>query len=134
MATLVGRSAELARLRALLDDAASGAVAALVGGDAGWGKSRLVNEVTAIAASQRFTVLCGQCAEIGDSVPYLPFADAIRTASPEVEAAVKARPALARLLPDGGEGGYPETDRAALTRQQMFGTGLGRPGASFSAC
>ena len=125
MATLVGRSAELARLRALLDDAASGAVAALVGGDAGVGKSRLVSEVTAIAAGQGFTVLCGQCAEIGDSVPYLPFADAIRTASPEVEAAVKARPVLARLLPDGGEGGDPETDRAALTRQQMFGTVLG---------
>jgi len=125
MATLVGRSAELARLRALLDDAASGTVAALVGGDAGVGKSRLVSEVTTLAASQGFTVLCGQCAEIGDSVPYLPFADAIRTASPEVEAAVKARPVLARLLPDGGEGGYPETDRAALTRQQMFGTVLG---------
>ncbi len=82
------------------------------------GKSRLVSEVTTLAASQGFTVLCGQCAEIGDSGPYLPFADAIRTASPEVEAAVKARPALARLLPDGGDGGYPETDRAALTRQQ----------------
>jgi DNA-binding CsgD family transcriptional regulator len=125
MATLVGRSAELARLRALLDDAASGAVAALVGGDAGVGKSRLVSEATSLAAGQGFTVLCGQCAEIGDSVPYLPFADAIRTASPEVEAAVKARPVLARLLPDGGEGGHPETDRAALTRQQMFGTVLG---------
>jgi DNA-binding CsgD family transcriptional regulator/tetratricopeptide (TPR) repeat protein len=125
MGTLVGRSAELARLRALLDDAASGAVAALVAGDAGVGKSRLVTEVTSIAASQGFTVLCGQCAEIGDSVPYLPFADAIRTASAEVEAAVKARPVLARLLPDGGAGGDPETDRAGLTRQQMFGTVLG---------
>ncbi|HEX4291782.1 MAG TPA: AAA family ATPase [Trebonia sp.] len=125
MATLVGRSAELARLRALLDDAASGAVAALVGGDAGVGKSRLVGEVTAIAAGQGFTVLCGQCAEIGDSVPYLPFADAIRTASPEIETAVKARPVLARLLPDGGEGGELETDRAALIRQQMFGAVLG---------
>jgi DNA-binding CsgD family transcriptional regulator len=125
MATLVGRSAELARLRALLDDAASGAVAALVGGDAGVGKSRLVTEVSSIAASQGFTVLCGQCAEIGDSVPYLPFADAIRTASAEVEAAVKARPVLARLLPDGAAGGDPEADRAGLTRQQMFGTVLG---------
>jgi DNA-binding CsgD family transcriptional regulator len=125
MATLVGRSAELARLRALLDDATSGAVAALIGGDAGVGKSRLVTEVTSIAAGQGFTVLCGQCAEIGDSVPYLPFADAIRTASAEVEAAVKARPVLARLLPDGGAGGDPETDRAGLTRQQMFGTVLG---------
>ena len=125
MAALVGRKAELARLRSLLDDAASGAVAALVGGDAGVGKSRLVTEVTAIAASQGFTVLCGQCAEIGDSVPYLPFADAIRTASPEVEAAVKTRPVLARLLPDGGEGGELTADRAGLTRQQMFGAVLG---------
>ena len=125
MATLVGRSAELTRLRALLDDATSGAVAALIGGDAGVGKSRLVTEVTAIAAGQGFTVLCGQCAEIGDSVPYLPFADAIRTASPDVAAAVKARPVLARLLPDGGAVGDPQTDRAGLTRQQMFGTVLG---------
>ena len=105
MAILVGRDAELERLRARLDDAAAGrAVAALIGGDAGVGKSRLVSEVMQIAAGQGFIVLCGQCAEIGDSVPYLPFADAIRTASPEVEAAVKARPVLARLLPDGGDG------------------------------
>jgi DNA-binding CsgD family transcriptional regulator len=126
MAILVGRNAELGRLRARLDDAAAGrAVAALIGGDAGVGKSRLVSEVTEIAASQGFTVLCGQCAEIGDSVPYLPFADALRSASPEVETAVKARPVLARLLPDGGDGSSPEADLAGLTRQQMFGTVLG---------
>jgi DNA-binding CsgD family transcriptional regulator len=126
MATLVGRAAELARLRALLDDAASGrAVAALIGGDAGVGKSRLVAEVTAIAADQGFTVLSGQCAEIGDSVPYLPFADAIRAAAPEVEAAVKARPVLARLLPDGEFGQKSDADWAGLGRQQMFGAVLG---------
>jgi DNA-binding NarL/FixJ family response regulator len=126
MAILVGRDAELGRLRARLDDAAAGrAVAALIGGDAGMGKSRLVSEVMKIAAARGFTVLCGQCAEIGDSVPYLPFADAFRTASPEVEAAVKARPVLARLLPDGGDGRNPEADSAGQTRQQMFGTVLG---------
>ena len=81
MAALVGRDTELARLRALLDDAAAGhAVTALVGGDAGVGKSRLVAEVMTVAGRAGFTVLCGQCAEIGDSVPYLPFADAFRTA------------------------------------------------------
>ena len=126
MTTLVGRDAELARLRALLDEAAGGrAVAALIGGDAGVGKSRLVTEVARIAAGRGFIVLTGQCAEIGDSVPYLPFADAIRAASPEVEAAVKARPVLARLLPDGGDGRSPEAGPAGLTRQQMFGTVLG---------
>jgi DNA-binding CsgD family transcriptional regulator len=126
MSTLVGRDAELARLRTLLDQATEGrAVAALVSGDAGAGKSRLVAEVMTVAAERGFTVLCGQCAEIGDSVPYLPFADAIRTASPEIEAAVKARPVLARLLPDGGGPHQAEADWAGLTRQQMFGAVLG---------
>ena len=86
MTALVGRDTEMARLRALLDDAAAGrAVTALVGGDAGVGKSRLVAEVMAVAGQRGFTVLCGQCAEIGDSVPYLPFADAFRTAPPDIE-------------------------------------------------
>jgi DNA-binding NarL/FixJ family response regulator/tetratricopeptide (TPR) repeat protein len=126
MATLVGRDAELARLANLLDDAAGNrAVAALIGGDAGVGKSRLVAEVTTLAENRGFTVLTGQCAEIGDSVPLLPFADALRTASPELEVAVKQRPVLARLLPDGGDGQRGEADWAGLTRPQMFGAMLG---------
>jgi len=125
MGALVGRDAELARLRGLLDDAAAGrAVTALVGGDAGVGKSRLVAEVMAVAGRSGFTVLCGQCAEIGDSVPYLPFADAFRTAPSHVEQAVKGRPVLARLLPDGGDPG-PESDPSGMARQQMFGAVLG---------
>jgi DNA-binding CsgD family transcriptional regulator len=125
MAALVGRDTEMARLRALLGDAAAGrAVTALVGGDAGVGKSRLVAEVMTVAERSGFTVLCGQCAEIGDSVPYLPFADAFRTAPPPVEQVVKARPVLARLLPDGGEQAQgPEP--AGMARQQMFGAVLG---------
>ena len=52
MSALVGRDTEMARLRALLDDAAAGrAVTALVGGDAGVGKSRLVAEVMAPCCS-----------------------------------------------------------------------------------
>jgi DNA-binding CsgD family transcriptional regulator len=126
MATLVGRDAELARLRNLLDEAAQGrAVAALVGGDAGVGKSRLVAEVATLAAQRGFCVLTGQCAEIGDSVPYLPFADALRTAPADLEAAVKARPVLARLLPDGDRGQQGESDWAGLAKQQMFGAMLG---------
>ncbi len=124
MGTLVGRDAELARLRGLLQDAAAGrAVTALVSGDAGIGKSRLVAEAMQIADRDGFTVLSGQCAEIGDSVPYLPFADAFRTAPPHIEKAIKARPVLSRLLPDGG-GQAHETDWAGLARQQMFGAVL----------
>jgi DNA-binding CsgD family transcriptional regulator len=125
MAALVGRDTELARLRGLLDDAAAGhAVTALVGGDAGVGKSRLVAEVMTAAGRRGFTVLFGQCAEIGDSVPYLPFADAFRTAPPQVEQVVKARPVLARLLPDGSEPAHG-TDPSGMARQQMFGAVLG---------
>jgi DNA-binding NarL/FixJ family response regulator len=124
MGMLVGRDAELDRLRGVLRDAAAGhAVTGLVSGDAGIGKSRLVTEAMEIAAGDGFTVLCGQCAEIGDSVPYLPFADAFRTAPPHIAKAVKARPVLARLLPDG-DGQAQETDWAGLARQQMFGAVL----------
>ena len=124
MAALVGRDAEMARLRGLLDDAAAGhAVTALIGGDAGVGKSRLVTEVMTAAEGGGFTVLSGQCAEIGDSVPYLPFADAFRTAPTHVQQVVKARPVLTRLLPDGGEPA-PETDSSGMARQQMFGAVL----------
>lgn len=125
MTVLVGRDTEMARLRGLLDDAVAGrAVTALVGGDAGVGKSRLVAEVMTVAGRSGFTVLCGQCAEIGDSVPYLPFADAFRTAPSHIEQAVKGRPVLARLLPDGGEPAEG-TDPSGMARQQMFGAVLG---------
>src|ERR1700759_5345304 len=124
MGALVGRDAELAQLRGLLEDAAAGrAVTGLVSGDAGIGKSRLVAEVTQIAERDGFTVLCGQCAEIGDSVPYLPLVDAFRTVPPHIEKAVKARPVLARLLPDG-DGLAQEADWSGLGRQQMFGAAL----------
>jgi DNA-binding CsgD family transcriptional regulator len=124
MGMLVGRDAELGRLSGVLRDAAAGrAVTGLVSGDAGIGKSRLVTEVMEIAERDGFTVLCGQCAEIGDSVPYLPFADAFRAAPPHIEKAVKARPVLARLLPDG-DGQAKEADWAGLARQQMFGAVL----------
>jgi DNA-binding CsgD family transcriptional regulator len=125
MAALVGRDTEMARLRGLLEDAVAGrAVTALVGGDAGVGKSRLVAELMTVAGRNGFTVLCGQCAEIGDSVPYLPFADAFRTAPSHIEQAVKARPVLARLLPDGSEPA-DGTDPSGMARQQMFGAVLG---------
>jgi DNA-binding CsgD family transcriptional regulator len=100
---------------------------ALVSGDAGVGKSRLVAEVLRLATGRGFTVLSGQCAELGDSVPYLPLADAIRGAaqSAEVRDALAARPALGRLLPEGGDVHAADQDSVGLARQQMFGAVLG---------
>jgi DNA-binding NarL/FixJ family response regulator len=125
---MVGRDSELGRLLTLLGDAEAGrSVAALVSGDAGVGKSRLVSEVSRLATGRGFTVLSGQCAELGDSVPYLPLADALRGAaqSTGVRDAVSSRPALGRLLPEGGEGPAADSDRTGLARQQMFGAVLG---------
>ena len=125
---MVGRDGELGRLLTLLDDAEAGrSVVALVSGDAGVGKTRLISEVTRLAAGRGFTVLSGQCAELGDSVPYLPLADALRSAaqSTGVRDALSSRPALSRLLPEGGEGPIADSDRSGLARQQMFGGVLG---------
>jgi DNA-binding NarL/FixJ family response regulator len=127
---MVGRGDELGRLEALLDDAQAGrAVVALVSGDAGVGKSRLTDEISSLAAARGFTVLSGQCAELGDSVPYLPLADALRGAAQipatGVKDALVSRPALSRLLPDGGDGRATDSDRSGLARQQMFGGVLG---------
>jgi DNA-binding CsgD family transcriptional regulator len=125
---MVGRDDELGRLLTLLDDAEAGrSVVALVSGDAGVGKTRLIGEVTRLAAGRGFTVLSGQCAELGDSVPYLPLADALRGAahSSGVRDALSSRPALSRLLPEGGEGPIADSDRSGLARQQMFGGVLG---------
>ena len=125
---MVGRDDELGRLLTLLDDAEAGrSVVALVSGDAGVGKSRLVAEVTRLAAGRGFTVLSGQCAELGDSVPYLPLADALRGAAQAsaVRDALSSRPALSMLLPEGGGGVTIDSDRSGLARQQMFGGVLG---------
>jgi DNA-binding CsgD family transcriptional regulator len=126
---MVGRDGELRRLLALLTDAEAGrAVVALVSGDAGVGKSRLTDEVVSLAIERGFTVLAGQCAELGDSVPYLPMADALRGAAQVPRTGVKdalaSRPALSRLLPDGGDR-PTDGERPEVARQQMFGAVLG---------
>ncbi len=127
---LVGRTSELARLLALLaaTDAGEAAVA-LVSGDAGVGKTRLVTELVGRARDRGFTVLSGRCAELGDSVPYLPLADALRSVSGDAAATVASlvadRPVLGRLLPDHGPGITERGDGRELARQQLFGAVLG---------
>src|ERR1700749_3514857 len=129
---LVGRDRELARMVTQLQDAASHqAVVALVSGDAGVGKTRLVTEVTRRAAAKGFIVLSGHCAELGESVPYLPLADALRNAtqapdpSPQLLEALAAQPALGRLLPEGETAATGDGEGVGMARQQMFGAVLG---------
>ncbi len=129
---LVGRKAELGRLLTLLGEAAAGRpVVALVSGDAGVGKTRLVTELSAQARERGYAVLTGRCAELADTVPYLPLADALRDAAAGPLArgplldALAARPVLSRLLPDVDQGKPPGGDMPGLAQQQLFGAVLG---------
>ena len=129
---LVGREAELSHLLATLESAASGRpVVTLVSGDAGVGKTRLVSELAARAREDGFTVLSGRCAELGDAVPYLPLADALRDATTGPSPggvlldALAARPVLSRLLPDRNESQPAGGDMPGLVQQQLFGAVLG---------
>src|ERR1700759_4441317 len=104
----IGRREELASLAALTRQVQSGESAfALIGGEAGVGKTRLVRELSGQAAAAGFLVLTGQCVELGaEGLPLAPLVDALRMLTramppPEVAAALgPAAAGLARLRPD----------------------------------
>jgi DNA-binding CsgD family transcriptional regulator len=127
---MVGRADELARLLAHVARAIGGrSSAVLLAGDAGVGKTRLLDELTAHAAAKGVRVLTGHCVDLGDvGLPYLPFVDLLRpvAAEPELAPLSFRDPALAGLLagrpgasaavppaPDGGDLGRPLPNRAA---------------------
>lgn len=77
---LIGRTEEKDRLRVLLQRAqqSHGQVALLVG-DAGIGKTRLLTYLTHLGEENRFTVLRGECLEQDRNSPYAPIIDGLRT-------------------------------------------------------
>jgi predicted ATPase/DNA-binding CsgD family transcriptional regulator len=80
---LIGRSAELAAFHLLLDQAKSGrGQVALLCGEAGVGKSRLVAEMKTYAASRGFLLLQGNCFQADRAFPYAPFLDLLRSYFP----------------------------------------------------
>ncbi|MFQ5897882.1 MAG: AAA family ATPase [Candidatus Methylomirabilia bacterium] len=109
---LIGREPELARLRESLEEAwrGSGQTVAVLG-EAGIGKSRLVEALAAAAVQGGGRVLLGRAYETGQVLPFGPWAEALRTGlgSPwreELEGLSPVwRAELARLLPELGESG-----------------------------
>ncbi|ARF57554.1 helix-turn-helix transcriptional regulator [Streptomyces gilvosporeus] len=107
----VGRAAELAALReALARIKESGEPQAiLIGGEAGVGKTRLIEEFTESARAQGALVALGGCIEIGsEGLPYAPFSAVLHTLNArlpeELAAAVAGQEGeLARILPELGE-------------------------------
>ncbi|MFI2413323.1 AAA family ATPase [Streptomyces sp. NPDC018947] len=99
--------------------------ALLLGGEAGVGKTRLVEEFAAAARRQGAVVALGGCVEIGaDGLPFAPFSTALRALRRELPAELAAAAAgqeeeLARLLPelgdtDTGPGRHDEESMARL--------------------
>jgi len=101
---IVGRTAELTALRLLIDRTRSGqGQVALVCGEAGIGKSRLVDEAKAYAAAQNFLVLQGSCFQVDSSYPYAPLLDLLRASAAPTPNAPDPDPIVlefARLLPE----------------------------------
>lgn len=112
--SIVGRERELASLLRGLDEAASGrGRLLLISGEPGIGKSRLADEIAAVAEAQGLAVLLGHCSE-EEAVPFLPFVETLegfvdRIREPErlrrelaEEGSELARllPKLRRILPD----------------------------------
>ncbi|MEV6757255.1 AAA family ATPase [Streptomyces sp. NPDC051214] len=119
---LVGRSAELTSLGEALSRAdAEEPGAVILGGEAGVGKTRLLQEFLGRAAAGGAVVALGGCVETGaDALPYHPVSAALRSLrrqlGAELDAAVAGQEGeLARLLPELGEMDRerPETDGRA---------------------
>lgn len=76
---LIGRDAELASLEAILAEVVTkGGRAALVGGDSGIGKSRLLDAFLSRARASGARALVGDCAEEEARRPFGPFIDLLR--------------------------------------------------------
>ena len=106
----IGRVDELSRLTEALDHAHAGRSSTfVVAGEAGVGKTRLVNEIGLQARERGAVVLYGGCVDLGENgSPYAPLVEALRTwaqhtTDAEIDEIVgRGRPELARLVPDLG--------------------------------
>jgi tetratricopeptide (TPR) repeat protein len=118
---IVGRRAELAAVRRHLE---TGTGLLLVTGEAGMGKTTLVQ--AALAAPQPL-VLLGRCLPLSVDVPLMPLCEALRGVLAQdggrvLSAALASCPAyvaleLARLVPELGTAGPPDD---SLGRQRLF--------------
>lgn len=119
----VGRADELDTLNEALARATTGEPQALlIGGEAGVGKTRLVEEFASAARRRGAVVALGGCVEIGaDGLPFAPFSTALRAlrrALPDELASCAAgqEEELARLLPELGHSRTGRHDEEGMAR------------------
>lgn len=123
----VGRTTEFDTLTDALAGAAAGEPQALlVGGEAGVGKTRLVEEFAAAARRRGAIVALGGCVEIGaDGLPFAPFSTALRQLRRELPGQLAAAASgqeeeLARLLPEIGTSATREARRDEQGMARLF--------------
>jgi class 3 adenylate cyclase len=102
----IGRSEERSLLRQALTRAVAGnGGVALIVGEAGLGKTRIVDEITAEAKAAGMFVVRGHCYDMEGAMPYVPFVEAIEygltvTAQDMFRSAMgDAGPEIARFVP-----------------------------------
>ena len=138
---LVGREPELGALRAALARAADGEPGiVVVAGEAGIGKTRLMDEFAVRARGDGMRVLVGGCLDLADDgLPYAPLTEALRAflrdLPPDRIASVlgPARDEIGRLLPGigpiapaaDGTRGLASDARSGLAQASLFGLVLG---------
>jgi ABC-type oligopeptide transport system substrate-binding subunit/class 3 adenylate cyclase len=112
---LVGRSRELGLGREALEALRAGRGGVLVvAGDAGIGKTRLLDELRGLAEQQGSCWLEGRCVSYGESLPYWPFRDLLRgewigagAEEPELRVRVGLRRRLEQLFDNRAAELYP---------------------------
>ena len=112
---LVGRSRELGLGREALEALRAGRGGVLVvAGDAGIGKTRLLNELRDLAEREGSCWLEGRCVSYGESLPYWPFRDLLRGEwigaggeEPELRVRVGLRRRLEQLFDGKAQELYP---------------------------
>ena len=124
--TLVGRDTQLSTLEdALLSALRGDGGVVIVGGEAGMGKTRLVNAVAMRARRLGCVVISGGCSEAELSLPYLPFLEAIGNYLGAVELdhlrerLGSAADELAQLFPQMGRP-TPVGGDAAQAKMRLF--------------
>jgi DNA-binding CsgD family transcriptional regulator/tetratricopeptide (TPR) repeat protein len=128
----IGRASELAQLEELTRLAARGEPGfALIGGESGVGKSRLIDEFATRAGAAGARVIAGDCLDLGDAeLPYTPLVGALRAITGEELSELLPRGArdLAPLLPQLESEGA-DLGPASLAQGRLFEMLLGLLGS-----
>ena len=125
----IGRGGELARLEAALEQVIEGTAATVViGGEAGIGKTRLVDEFATRVEARDGSLLSGSCLPTGGrATPYAPFVEALRGCIRAVEPGRlpallgPGRRELSRLLPELEAGSPGSAVSAPLVDHDVHG-------------